>query len=76
MYIIVKKKIKKEKTMKTNIILECECSHKEQDNLYGKNKRTHNLCDTTREKIVYTYRCTVCSKEKFLMEYQIDVLGS
>jgi hypothetical protein len=37
-------------------IMECKCSHDEQDIMYGKNMRVHNLSEDGR-----TAYCTVCS---------------
>ena len=37
----------------------CTCEHKDQDEMYGKGQRVHNLGTKTN-----VWRCTVCLKEK------------
>jgi len=39
--------------------LKCNCKHKDQDLIHGKNIRVHNSL-TKQEKRPQEYRCTVC----------------
>lgn len=41
------------------IIKKCECSHEEQDKMYGKGRRVFNKLDKSDKG-----RCTVCGREK------------
>jgi len=41
------------------MILICKCEHKDQDAMYGKQRRVHNAM--RKEK---TYKCTVCEDVK------------
>lgn len=46
------------------MIMTCTCTHKDQDDFHGKNRRVHNMTKTTA-------RCTVCGNEKGLSSTQI-----
>lgn len=43
-------------------ILSCNCQHENQDSLFGKGKRVHNLLEVGMKKGLY--RCTVCRSER------------
>ena len=49
------------------MILKCTCIHPAQDRLHGIGNRVHNkLTRTTGGQL---YRCTVCKKERAMVEY-------
>lgn len=43
------------------IVRKCTCNHAQQDKMYGKGQRLHNIVDG--EKHTVKGRCTVCEKE-------------
>jgi len=44
------------------IIMLCSCEHEYQDKKYGKYRRIFN--STKKNKIIQSWRCTVCGHEK------------
>jgi len=40
-------------------VKKCDCKHKDQDKMYGKDMRLHNVCKDGK-----AWRCTVCSNVK------------
>lgn len=55
--------------MRTSIVKECDCIHKDQDELYGKQKRLMNIKIKSRSGDIYTKAtCTVCGKERTVNE--------
>ncbi len=45
------------------MIYPCNCSHNQQDEMYGKGNRVHNPCKPAKLPVKWI-RCTVCRKEK------------
>lgn len=44
------------KSIKMSITKHCKCVHKDQDEIYGKNNRLHNLSEDGKKA-----KCTVCN---------------
>ncbi len=48
--------------MANTMIRDCDCKHAQQDQMYGKGQRVHNLAAKGRD--FKGWRCTVCGKLK------------
>jgi hypothetical protein len=46
------------------MIKDCNCKHKYQDDVYGKNKRVHNQSRSRIGKEKPAWTCTVCGTKK------------
>ena len=45
-------------------ILHCVCKHSGQDEIYGRGKRLHNICNSPTKEPGKGARCTVCGQVK------------
>lgn len=51
--------------MQGTIILPCSCQHKDQDEMYGKGMRVHNISGKAGSELAY---CTVCTPRRLSTE--------
>ena len=57
---------------KTTALMNCTCSNKAQDELYGVGKRVFNLTAKGSNSPAATLKCTVCGTTKTIQRKELD----